>query len=76
MDAGTGQEGEQEDKQDGRPKTVVSKEIRGTIIDHVINHGLSLKEAGLRVQPNLPRSAAASTVFKDFQAKQQVYKYR
>jgi hypothetical protein len=28
-------------------------EIRATIIDHVVNHGLSLREDGLRVQPNL-----------------------
>lgn len=31
----------------------ISNEIRATIIDHVINHGLSMTEAGRRVQPNL-----------------------
>lgn len=34
----------------GRPRAVVSDEIRTTIII-VVNHGLSLREAGLRVQP-------------------------
>lgn len=46
----------------GRARTVVSDEIRATVIDHVVNHGLSLREAGLRVQPNLPRSTVASIV--------------
>lgn len=46
----------------GRPRAVVSDEIRATIIDHVVNHGLSLREAGLRVQPNLQRSTVASIV--------------
>lgn len=44
----------------GRSRAVVSDEIRATIIDHVINHGLSMREAGLRVQPNLQRSTVAS----------------
>nr|XP_014262847.2 uncharacterized protein LOC106674584 [Maylandia zebra] len=43
-------------------RTVVSDEIRATIIDHVINHGLSLREAGERVQPNLRRSTVASVI--------------
>ncbi|XP_025766849.1 uncharacterized protein LOC112848074 [Oreochromis niloticus] len=43
-------------------RTVVSDEIRATIIDHVINHGLSLREAGERVQPNLRRSTVASII--------------
>ncbi|KAM8747389.1 uncharacterized protein AB9X84_015425 [Acanthopagrus schlegelii] len=43
-------------------RTVVSDEIRATIIDHVINHGLSLREAGERVQPNVRRSTVASIV--------------
>ena len=37
----------------GRSRHVVSDEIRATVIDHVINHGLSMREAGQRVQPNL-----------------------
>nr|XP_024654404.1 uncharacterized protein LOC112430389 [Maylandia zebra] len=43
-------------------RTVVSDEIRATIIDHVINHGLLLREAGERVQPNLRRSTVASII--------------
>ncbi|XP_060726101.1 uncharacterized protein LOC132845820 isoform X2 [Tachysurus vachellii] len=43
-------------------RTVVSDEIRATIIDYVINHSLSLREAGERVQPNLRRSTVASII--------------
>ena len=43
-------------------RAVVSDGIRATIIDHVINHGLSLREAGERVQPNLGRSTVASII--------------
>ncbi len=46
----------------GRPRAMFSDEIRATIIDHVVNHGLSLREAGLRVQPNLHHSIIASIV--------------
>ncbi len=40
----------------------VTDEIIATIIDHVINHGLSYREAGERVQPNLSRNTVASIV--------------
>ncbi len=43
-------------------KPNLCNEIRATIVDHVINHGLTLREAGLRVQPNLSRYTVASTV--------------
>lgn len=33
----------------GRSRAVVSDEIRATVIDHVVNHGLSMREAGQRV---------------------------
>ncbi|KAI2659957.1 Serine/threonine-protein kinase Aurora-1 [Labeo rohita] len=46
----------------GRSRAVVSDEIRATVIDHVINHGLSMREAGLRVQPNLQHPTVASIV--------------
>lgn len=49
-------------QQQRRPRTKVSDDIRATIIDHVVNHGLSLRDAGLRVQPNLSRSTVASIV--------------
>ena len=46
----------------GRSSAVVSDEISATITDPVINHGLSMKEAGLRVQTNLLRSTVSSIV--------------
>ena len=49
-----------------RSRAVVSDEIRATIIDNVINHGLSMREAGLRVQPNLQHSTIAS-IMRHFQ---------
>ena len=45
-------------------RTVVSDEICATIIDYVINHSLSLREAGERVQPNLRQSTVACMKFK------------
>ncbi|KAI2645544.1 Insertion element IS630 uncharacterized 39 kDa protein [Labeo rohita] len=38
----------------------VSDEIRATVIDHIINHGLSLREAGQRIRPVLNRNTVAS----------------
>ncbi|XP_018949691.2 uncharacterized protein LOC109078969 [Cyprinus carpio] len=46
----------------GQNQAQVSNEIRATIIDHVINHGLSFRKAGQRVQPILSRSTVASIV--------------
>lgn len=43
-------------------RTQVSDEIGATVIDHIINHGLSLREAGQRVQPVLNRNTVASIV--------------
>lgn len=40
----------------------VPNEIRATIVDHVVNHGLSMAEAGRRVQPQLNRSTVASII--------------
>ncbi len=37
----------------------VSDDIRATLVDHVINHGLSTREAGQRVHPNLSRYTAS-----------------
>ncbi len=37
----------------------VSDDIRATLVDHVINHGLSMREAGQRVHPNLSRYTVA-----------------
>ncbi|XP_034082074.1 FMRFamide-related neuropeptides-like [Gymnodraco acuticeps] len=46
----------------GPMRTVVSDNTRATIVDHVINHGMSLSEAGQRVQPNIRRSTVASII--------------
>lgn len=43
-------------------RNVITDEIRRTVIDHVLNHGLTMREAGLRVQPNLSRYTIASIV--------------
>lgn len=43
-----------------RVRSVVTDEIMATIMDHVVSHGPSLREARERVQPNLRRSTAAS----------------
>lgn len=40
----------------------LSNEIRATLVDHVINHGLTMQEAGQRVQPNLSRFTVASVI--------------
>lgn len=45
-----------------RSRTIVSDEMRTTVIDHVVNHGLSMRQTGLRVQPNLPHSTVTSIV--------------
>lgn len=33
----------------GRQRVEISDEIRATVIDHVLVHGLTMREAGLRV---------------------------
>ncbi|XP_044038030.1 uncharacterized protein LOC122869274 [Siniperca chuatsi] len=45
-----------------RTRARVTDQIRATIIDRVINHGLPYREAGERVQPNLSRDTVASIV--------------
>lgn len=56
---GRGGRGRQEGAQRGPNLT---NEIRATLVDHVVNHGLTLREAGLRVQPNLSRYTVASVI--------------
>ncbi len=46
-----------EAKQRTRTRTeAISDEIRATVVEHVVNHGLTMTEAGRRVQPNIGRS--------------------
>lgn len=49
----------------GRQRVEISDEIRATVIDHVLVHGLTMREAGLRVQPNLSRFSV-STIVRTF----------
>jgi len=37
-------------------------EIRTTLVDHVLVHGMTMKEAGQRVQPNLSRFTITSII--------------
>ncbi len=46
----------------GRTRATISNEIRATIIHHVLVHGMSMRKAGLRVQPNISRFSVASIV--------------
>ncbi|XP_047677099.1 transcriptional activator protein Pur-alpha-like [Tachysurus fulvidraco] len=40
----------------------LTNEIHTTLVDHVVTHGLRLREAGLQVQPNLSRYTVASVI--------------
>lgn len=46
-------QGVKERRGQGRGRTVVSGEIRAALGDHVLNHALSMSEAGQKVQPDL-----------------------
>ena len=45
-----------------RRRAVISDEIQATVVDHVVNHGLTMHEAGHRVQPNIGRFSVASII--------------
>ncbi|KAK0140192.1 hypothetical protein N1851_022890 [Merluccius polli] len=63
-----GEDGEEEESTEEEAMLEVEveeeedKKIRETLVDHVVNHGLTLREAGLRVQPNLNRYTVASVI--------------
>lgn len=40
----------------------VSNEIRAIVVDHVVNHGMTMTEAATMIQPNLRRSTVASII--------------
>ncbi len=46
----------------GHARTFISDDIRATLVDHVINHGLTAREAGQRVHPNLSRFTVSSRI--------------
>jgi len=48
--------------QRGHARTIISDDIRATLVDHVINHGLTMREAGQRVHPNLSRFTVSSII--------------
>ncbi|XP_038568547.1 uncharacterized protein LOC119898449 isoform X1 [Micropterus salmoides] len=45
-----------------QPRTIITDEMRATVIDHVIVHGMTMAEAGLRVRPNLSRFTVATII--------------
>src|SRR4029434_3155125 len=46
-----------------RRKAIISYEIRATVVNPVVNHGLTMQEAGQRVQPNISRFSVASILW-------------
>ncbi len=60
-EANKGEEKVQEGEQD-KPRTIITDEMRATVIDHVIVHGMTMAEAGLRVRPNLSRFTVATII--------------
>lgn len=46
----------------GNMRRYISDDIRATLIDHVINHGLTMKEAGKRVHPQVNRFTVATII--------------
>ncbi len=46
----------------GYARNNISDYIRSTLVDHVINHGLTMREAGQRVHPHLSRFTVASII--------------
>ncbi|KAL3996701.1 SPOC domain-containing protein 1 [Sarotherodon galilaeus] len=45
-----------------QPHTIITDEMRATVIDHVIVHGMTMAEAGLRVRPNMSRFTVATII--------------
>ena len=59
---GGGRGGRVQGKQRARPRIVISDQIRATVIDHVLVHVMTMREAGQRVQPNLTRFSVATII--------------
>ncbi len=67
-----GKKEEEEDEEEEEYRVEISDEIRATVIDHVLVHGLTMREAGLRVQPNLSRFSVP-TIVRTFREEQVQY---
>ncbi|KAI5625999.1 hypothetical protein C0J50_14446 [Silurus asotus] len=50
-----------------QPRTIITDEMRATVIDHVIVHGMTMAEAGLQVRPNLSRFTVATIIIQTTQ---------
>src|SRR4029434_11253262 len=46
-----------------RRRAIISDEIRATVVNPVVNHGLTMQEAGQRVQPIISRFSVASILW-------------
>src|SRR4029434_1347998 len=46
-----------------RRRAIISDEIRATVVNHMVNHRLTMQEAGQRVQPNISRFSVASILW-------------
>ena len=57
-----GGRGQDQRRGPGNRRTHISDDIRATLVDHVINNGLTMREAGQRVQPNLSHYMVASII--------------
>lgn len=55
---GGGRGGRVQGQRRARPRIVISDQIRATVIDH----GMTMREAGQRVQPNLSRFSVATII--------------
>ncbi|XP_055776448.1 uncharacterized protein LOC129853936 [Salvelinus fontinalis] len=63
--------GQERGRRRGRQRVEISDEIRATVIDHVLVHGLTMREAGLRVQPNLSLFSV-STIVRTFREENRI----
>lgn len=56
-----------------KAKDISVYQIRATIVDHFVNHGLTMAEVGQRVQPNIGRSTMSSIIQTFYRENMYVY---